>query len=364
MQIVYKFKNRLRAIQKESLSYRLNMYGNVISDFSLNDEELSCSLNDNKIKKNTKDEILNIIKFYDCDIRIDRQVIFSYNSNNIDLKCNTVYQTLLDENIIYKEQEGVFLYFGIFQKLYGFLNFYFKKLLLKLGAEEVYLPSLISIETIQKSDYEIKNNSFCNYVITFEDMLNQSVLNPAACLPLYKCISHLKRNNMLFTGFARIFRNESGNYNELSRLREYGVRELVYISTKKQVDEYFLEFLAIAKEILCELDISGEIETATDMFFDEKFKDLATYQLLNHTKYEIKLPLTKNLKIACASINNHGNYFSRHFDFGNGGKLESSMCVGFGIERWCFAILCQFGTNIDRWPRNLKKLFNNYLSEG
>ena len=41
------------------------------------------------------------------------------------------------------------------------------------------------------------------------------------------------------------------------------------------------------------------------------------------------------------------------------GEYALTCCLGFGIERWCYAIICQFGYEEEKWPDNLRQIIND-----
>jgi len=166
------------------------------------------------------------------------------------------------------------------------------------------------------------------------------------------------------TGFSRVFRNEGRNLNQLSRLREYGIRELVYVSNAQNVEKMKWKILDCIKEIFNELNLLGKIKVATDKFFDDNFSYLTSYQLNCSCKLEVNLPLSIKEKIACASINDHSSFMSKYWDLAKTNRnFTNSLCVGFGIERWCYATLCQYGINKKHWPSNFFKIFHAYIKE-
>jgi len=68
-------------------------------------------------------------------------------------------------------------------------------------------------------------------------------------------------------------------------------------------------------------------------------------------KYELQMDIGAGDSISIASFNFHERFFGEAFDLTlpNAGALFSG-CVGFGLERFAFALLCQHGTNPARWP--------------
>ena len=54
-----------------------------------------------------------------------------------------------------------------------------------------------------------------------------------------------------------------------------------------------------------------------------------------------RLRLNQEETIAGCSINMHNDFFTKQWGIKNGEKYYESLCLGFGIERWCYAILSE-----------------------
>jgi hypothetical protein len=54
------------------------------------------------------------------------------------------------------------------------------------------------------------------------------------------------------------------------------------------------------------------------------------------------------------SFNFHDDFFGKSFDISlANGDTAISACTGFGIERFAYAFLCQFGTDPAHWPADV-----------
>lgn len=360
MEISYTFKNDLQETQKQNIEYCIRLIPNIELEYiTFTSNAVSISLNGGK---HSEEYFINLLKNFDSSFNLKTESIYFHDNLN-KMPKSTIYESLISKQIIFKEMDGVYLYFGLMNKLYIALKNYFRKKMLELGAEEVYLPSLLSADTLNKSDYIETNHQICNYVYHEgnSDIDFDGILNPAACQPIYKCFKFDNKEERIITGFARVYRYEGSNYKELSRLREYGITELVYVSTAENVENFKTKCIKKVIEMIEELDLKAEITTATDMFFDSSFISKSIYQLSTQSKLELKLWLTDEERTAACSINNHNQYFAKKWDlkFKNG-EYKNTLCIGFGIERWCFAILCQYGDNEERWPIKLKNLIDEY----
>lgn len=354
MKLEYKFLHKPNRYLIENLKFVLNIKPNLkINKFYVKNNILFLDYEWDK-------DIIPIINKFDSPIEMDDKIIYINFNKKSKSKDNKFFNELIEKGLVYKEMDGVYLYFGIVNELYISLSNYFRKKMRALGAEEIYLPSLLNAKTLDRTNYIKNNGLLCNYVFHKDCDVVDGVLNPAACLPLYQVLAN-KQKKGLFTGFSRVFRFERNNYFEMSRLREYGIRELVYVEDENKVVDYKSRLINLLIEILNELNLSGHIEIATDMFFENEFIAKSIYQKAFNKKYELRLRLNQEETIAGCSINMHNDFFTKQWGIKNGEKYYESLCLGFGIERWCYAILCQFGYDKDKFPTEIKKLIEeNY----
>lgn len=87
----------------------------------------------------------------------------------------------------------------------------------------------------------------------------------------------------------------------------------------------------------------------------QKFKKI---QIIDSSKYELRINYSDENQLSCASFNLHGTAFSYPFVILVDGCDETvTGCVGLGIERWVLAFLCQFGIEIDGWPEQIGRVY-------
>jgi seryl-tRNA synthetase len=185
-------------------------------------------------------------------------------------------------------------------------------------------------------------------------------LNPAACFPCYPTLKGKTYvTGECFTWMGRVFRYESRNINGLDRLYEFNVRELVFVGTEEYVRECRAKALPIVEEMATFFDIDCQVQTATDPFFATVSAAKKFWQAAQEVKNEIKIPALGNdgstKMLACGSINLHGNFFGKRFEFycANGEPAQTG-CVGLGIERWVLAAFTQHGFEPHRWPEAVR----------
>jgi seryl-tRNA synthetase len=185
-------------------------------------------------------------------------------------------------------------------------------------------------------------------------------LNPAACFPCYPTLTGQNFvEGQCYTWMGRVFRYESRNINGLDRLYEFNVRELVFVGDEDYVRGVRAKALPIVEELASFVDIDCQVQTATDPFFATVSAAKKFWQAAQEVKNEIKIPALGNdgstKMLACGSINLHGNFFGKRFNFTTAnGEPAQTGCVGLGIERWVLAAFTQHGFEPARWPEAVR----------
>jgi hypothetical protein len=97
------------------------------------------------------------------------------------------------------------------------------------------------------------------------------------------------------------------------------------------------------------------------MFFTQDYAVKASFQRKQQAKKELRLviPFEKQ-SISVFSSNFHGATFSKAFNITVNGRPATSACVGWGYERWVYAIFSQFGFDVNQWPTRLKEEFESH----
>jgi hypothetical protein len=187
-------------------------------------------------------------------------------------------------------------------------------------------------------------------------------LNPAACFPCYENLENqaVAPTGQVLTWRGRVFRYESSNTVGLDRLREFNVRELVFIGTDSFVQSRRLDAVNLTIALMEEWDLTGRIETATDPFFATVYAAKTFWQQSTEVKFEVCLDIEPDAAgndrtIAAGSLNLHGAFFGDRFNIrDHEGAPAYSGCVGWGLERWVLAIFTQHGLDTAKWPAALR----------
>ena len=249
-------------------------------------------------------------------------------------------------------------------------------------AKDGHFPAMIDADTLQKCGYFDSHPNavtFLGNVIEDFDAIEEfrvanscsegavlppthhmhvdgMCLNPAACFPCYPTLAgKVYETGECHTWLGRVFRYESRNINGLDRLYEFNVRELVFVGTEDYCRDVRTKALPIVEELAGMVDIDCSVQTATDPFFATVSAAKKFFQAAQEVKNEIKIPALASdgtvKKLACGSINLHGNFFGKRFGFHTkSGEPATTGCVGLGIERWVLAAFTQHGFEPSRWP--------------
>lgn len=150
------------------------------------------------------------------------------------------------------------------------------------------------------------------------------------------------------------------NHSDFGRLLDFSMREIIFVGKPDFVKENRLKSIEYLKELAVEWNVDSMMEIANDPFFTNDFQVKASFQRNQEMKYELRLTIPHVKKsIACSSVNFHSNTFGNAFNIKMGKRNAVTGCVGFGIERWAFAFLAQYGlmsSNGRHFPRAIPRL--------
>ena len=192
-------------------------------------------------------------------------------------------------------------------------------------------------------------------------------VSPSCCYHAYEGMEgwDLEKPGRSITAVLNCHRYEGANHQPLRRLRSFTRREIVFvgqpgfvISRRARVEELIQQW---AKD----WELSCSFEAANDMFFSDDFAVKASFQRQQEAKRELlmDIPSEKN-SLSVFSSNFHAATFGKAFGITVGGKPAVSGCVGWGGERWVYALLSQFGFDSAEWPAGLKKDYDAFTAGG
>jgi seryl-tRNA synthetase len=187
--------------------------------------------------------------------------------------------------------------------------------------------------------------------------LTELVLLPAACYPVYPAIAArgaLPAGGVTVeTGGALVFRREPST--DPARLQSFHMHEHVRIGEADVVAAWRVDWSRRAVDFLTELGLDAQLEPASDPFFGRAGRMLASSQVEQALKLEIRVPISGDTRTAVASLNNHQDHFASRFGLVTcDGDVAHTACVGFGEERVVLALLRMHGFDPSAWPADVR----------
>lgn len=252
----------------------------------------------------------------------------------------------------------------LFKKLDEAVSNILKKI---FNADEYWAPSIISVKELQKSNYLGTSFHHVNYIskikrnyhninnfkkqsvsdtVDKEFLTNcTQVLNPAVCLHCYPLLKNknIENKDHVYTLVGKVYRDESGNLDNDIRLKEFTMRELVYIGKKNNTEIAFGKCLEIMNIFGNVLNLDFNLMPANDIFFDDNIGKKTVFQKALNNKIELEVfdkKLERNISIA--STNRHGTHFSKGYNIQTEKGLATSMCLGFGYDRILRILIDQY----------------------
>lgn len=232
------------------------------------------------------------------------------------------------------------------------LDMVFLRFARRYNAVPVEIPALISTGDLEKAGYLPKDTHQVGRVTTFDNAGHSACLSPAGCLPLYPMLgkSAVALPPTAFSAMCRVFRYEGGNFdrkNPFARLWEFRVREIIFLDDEKSREARKAEFIEFMSMMLRRFDITFEISTATDIFFNPEYAKQTLFQLLNGTKIECRAMLNGE-HLSIASFNVHADHFVSQFNIRTVPDKLGTFCIGFGMERFAGVLLLAYPDRAER----------------
>lgn len=183
-------------------------------------------------------------------------------------------------------------------------------------------------------------------------------ISPSGCYHCYEGMEgwELKPPGRCVTMTLACHRYEGANHKTLSRLRAFTMREVVFIGQPRFVIDARAEAETRIIQWAKDWELSCTFETANDTFFTQDFSVKASFQRLRQAKKELRLRLPgEKQSLSVFSSNFHAVTFGKAFNITVDGRPATTGCLGWGYERWVYAIFSQFGFDIKLWPSRLRE---------
>ncbi|SFD53125.1 hypothetical protein [Streptomyces aidingensis] len=154
------------------------------------------------------------------------------------------------------------------------------------------------------------------------------------------------------TACGKIFRFESHYHRTLERLWDFTMREVVFLGSRETVAGLRRRLMEAVQEWIDRLRLAGHTEVASDPFFSNgATARRVMVQRALKVKYELRMPVVDDRTVAVGSFNIHGTKFGEAFGITlPDGTPAHSGCIGIGLERLAYALLCRHGIDPRDWP--------------
>lgn len=290
----------------------------------------------------------------------------SNNSTKPDLCCNRGS---------FNSEEGLLTLHGTSIELRRRLDALFLSWAGLVGAEEYSFPPVLPVLSLDLADYftsfphlatlvaqidrddDSMKNLFYSAQRQSLSEINKKHLAPvryvlpsAACYAVYDYLrgKHLK-NDIYITIVASCFRHED-HYNAFERQWAFTMREIICIGQPESVQRCLDTYRDLLTGKLEKAGLPFNICMATDPFFDKRDPALLM-QRIKPTKHEI---LYRD-RLAISSLNFHRDFFGERYGIlDQNGESAFSGCIAFGLERWLYSCIQEYGQNWNNWPAVLK----------
>lgn len=185
------------------------------------------------------------------------------------------------------------------------------------------------------------------------------VLSPAACYPVYPIAASrgpLPESGLRFDVAADCFRREPSRH--LDRLQSFRMREYVCIGTPDDVSGFRERWMVRAQAIARDLGLPFQVDQASDPFFGRVGQMKAVSQKQQSLKFELLVPLRSETQpTACMSFNYHRDHFGTTWGISDAnGEPAHTGCVAFGMDRLAVAMFHIHGTDLNRWPSDIREM--------
>ena len=301
------------------------------------------------------------------------------------------YRELVRRGWVVPGAAGTHIYAGGMSELYHALDAEFRRRALALGVQECKFPSLIDTGTLLQAGYFDSFAHHANLVChlpehadavrKFRDAVGSArpdqsgvelthllqcdcSASPTVCYHFYRLNEGCTLYNPVrgATALSPCYRFEGDATSGLHRLREFNMREIIFIGDPEAIAERRETLLDCMKGLLDQCGLAARMQTASDPFFVDDSDRKRLFQMSFDLKHEAQAHLPGHDEwLAIGSINLHLDHFGRLFGIKTAdGRVAHSCCLGFGLDRWCLAIFEQHGLSEHAWPAGLQTIVRRY----
>ena len=315
------------------------------------------------------------------------QVLEDHLDRPVHYTSDPMYE-LYDRGEVDEEAAGIYSLGPLLSQLIDYFEIQFTDLARSFEAEPYRFPTLIPASYMERVKYfqsfphsltfvthlreDLSSiDDFAQHTTCGEHGLNtppeyfariQTLLSPAVCYHLYFHLADkpLPEGNLIATAVGNCFRYKSINLNSLERMWNFTMREVIFVGTK----DFVLENREIARQRMEKkfgnIGLAYRVESANDPFFIGEFRKQVAFQSAFQLKFEIRARLPyKDSTLAVGSYNYHQDFFGRSLNISLPDDTPAHTgCVAFGLERFAFAFLAQYGFDLSNWPEEVRTFWN------
>lgn len=315
--------------------------------------------------------------------RVDERCLHSFEGQHT--LHEGVFEALRDQGSVLPTGFGKLAYTGLVADVFQGLDEFIKGHCVKNGAQQELYPPAVEGETLHRAGYFdilAQHAYFISPLKTSLDALRAAsegtvlkasgeqhlqspgwVMSPTVC---HHCFESRKDAAvdlpLKITAINQCARYEVHDTHGMRRLRMYWMREFVLFDEEEStVVEFLDDGMNFTIDALKRWGVSHEVVTANDPFFSNSATSKRTFQSMFALKRELKLPIPGG-SLACASFNNHQRSLVEPFNIQKSGSTDgkdiASGCVAWGYDRLLYALFCQFGVDVSKWPAEARSDLN------
>jgi seryl-tRNA synthetase len=219
----------------------------------------------------------------------------------------------------------------------------FLRMAIAADATECRFPSTIPRDTMIRAGFVDAFPGGSTALAATADRADY-LLCPAVCYHAFDWLGGRALDApLVLTAVHPCFREADRTAASGSRFWEFTMREVIFVGAEEWVTARRDEWAQQIRLFAAGLQLRGDVEPATDLFFGDAGRGRRLLQQIKGLKLELRLDHDEG-PIAVASFNRHETFFSSRFAIERAdGTLAHSACVAFGLERWALAFLAQRG---------------------
>ena len=375
---IKEFKKSISFVSEEILGYSIEENKLIVEcqyvyekDIKLLTEKITKSM-EKFISEADSKEVIFDSTIYNAECAGNNKTVYKKGKSRLEHRTWLSNGDIMNGKSIIKYDDGIIGFSGCAVRLFEYFDNVFRGFAEQFNAVQERYPVLLPLKTLNDTGYlnvSPQYQIFCKNMPEdiekfkeFDKGRITTALSPSACFHVYERY----RNTLLskaktVTLLQNVFRNEGRfNFEDFGRLKDYHVREIVFIGDEQYVLEGCQKLMEMTKAFIRRIGLSGRIESASDAFIIPQMQRYKLIQLKNRVKYEVRLEYMNMAQIehmAVGSFNLHGRTFTYPFNI-KVKQIEDKTvtgCVGFGIERWVLCFLSQFGEDENKWSKEVQK---------